>query len=72
MWQCALLADLKTARAADYISGLHRVAKMQKWAVILSRGGHFAAAIYECSASRKGQPPFTAKLHKTMHRYVVR
>lgn len=72
IWQCTLLADSKTARGSDFISGLRKAAKMQKWAVILSRGGHFAAAVYERSAHQKGQPAFKAKLHKTLHRYVIR
>jgi len=48
------------------------------WAVILSRGGHFAATIFSVSAVRiSGQgkhdtPPYDVLDHKTFHRYVVR
>lgn len=48
------------------------------WAVILSRGGHFAATIFNVSAVRaSGQgkhdaPPYDVLDHKTFHRYVVR
>ena len=50
------------------------------WAVILNRGGHFAAAIFSFSAAEsKGTtagnhapPPFSIIAHKTFHRYVVR
>ena len=51
------------------------------WAVILSRGGHFAAAVFACRTSlsqpekaTKGAaaPLFQVVAHKTFHRYVVR
>lgn len=50
------------------------------WCVLLSRGGHFAGAIFECSrkVQRKADSNldtsslFTILAHKTFHRYVVR
>lgn len=48
------------------------------WVVLLSRGGHFAATIFNVSGGRlSGQgkhdgPPYEVLVHKTFHRYVVR
>jgi hypothetical protein len=48
------------------------------WAIILSRGGHFAAAVFDVQPrARTGQgkheaQPYKVLLHKTFHRYVVR
>lgn len=53
------------------------------WAVILNRGGHFAAAIFLCNSADKSQqggstaanhaqPSFQTIAHKTFHRYTVR
>ena len=44
------------------------------WAVILARGGHFAAALFDVHppGGGRGGPPAVAVRHKTAHRYVVR
>ena len=48
------------------------------WAVVLSRGGHFAATLFNVHVKPgKGQgkhetPPFEVITHKTFHKYVVR
>ena len=48
------------------------------WAVILSRGGHFAATLFDVHVKPgRGQgkhetPPFEVFTHKTFHKYVVR
>lgn len=46
------------------------------WVVLLSRGGHFAATIFNVSAPRRSgnheAPPYEVVVHKTFHRYVVR
>ena len=49
----------------------------RKWVVVLSRGGHFAAAVFNCQPagerhSKKDPPHFEVVAHKTFHRYVVR
>ena len=51
------LATLLAARAAP-------------WAVILAKGGHFAAAVFDIASSHDGRP--TTTHHATAHRYVVR
>ena len=49
-----------------------------RWAVILSRGGHFAATLFSLDVKPgKGQgkheaPLFEVVTHKTFHKYVVR
>ena len=50
-----------------------------RWVVILSQGGHFAAAVFDCAPapphgqqSKKDALLFSAVEHKTFHRYVVR
>lgn len=46
-----------------------------RWAVILSSGGHFAAAIIECATKPKARgfvDIMRVLAHKTYHRYVVR
>ncbi|GMH35473.1 hypothetical protein BSKO_03341 [Bryopsis sp. KO-2023] len=74
VWRCFLVPDaLGTAASpTDLLSGLMKASSFSKWAVILSKGGHFAAAVFERAPVRRGQPPFTVKNHKTLHRYVVR
>ena len=61
---------------------LHNLQALHKapgrWVVILSQGGHFAAAVFDClplkdsQQSKRDIPTFTAVEHKTFHRYVVR
>lgn len=47
-----------------------------RWAVIMLRGGHFAAAVFEVEPSRvantRQADKFGALAHKSAHRYVVR
>jgi len=48
-----------------------------RWALLMLRGGHFAAAVVQLkdtSGVKKGhaQEPFDVVAHKTFHRYVVR
>jgi Bacteroidetes VLRF1 release factor len=50
-----------------------------RWAVVVSSGGHFAAAIFAMAPpltgkqQPKAEPPlFEVTAHKTFHRYVVR
>jgi hypothetical protein len=50
-----------------------------RWAVVVSSGGHFAAAIFSIAPPTTGKqqpnaerPLFEVAAHKTFHRYVVR
>ena len=50
-----------------------------RWAVVVSSGGHFAAAIFAMAPPPAGKqqpnaerPLFEVAAHKTFHRYVVR
>ncbi|PRW56664.1 Ankyrin repeat and zinc finger domain-containing 1 [Chlorella sorokiniana] len=47
-----------------------------RWAVIMLRGGHFAAAVFNVDPARVANPrqadKFEALAHKSAHRYVVR
>ena len=50
------------------------------WCVLMSRGGHFAAAIFECNKKQSKNSGtnieeaalFKILVHKTFHKYVVR
>jgi hypothetical protein len=43
------------------------------WAVVLAKGGHFAAAVFDVASPRPAPTtPFPALHHATAHRYVVR
>lgn len=81
IWRVLLGSDAKTASPATLKQRL--VALRQDagfWAIILNRGGHFAAAIFSHipakpdSKAGKGPAtqPFQEITHKTFHRYVVR
>lgn len=90
VWRCLVAhdklkgADLPTP--SECLSNLHKITQSGgKWAIILSRGGHFAAAVLNVtppssSASSK-QNLTTAQIsaavlstvcHKSLHTYVVR
>lgn len=61
----------------DLLPALKTTARHKRWAVVLSRGGHFAAAIFERMNGKVGRtatvaPKMVATKHKTLHRYVVR
>ena len=47
-----------------------------RWAVVMLRGGHFAAAVFGLDPARVGNPrqadKFETLAHKSAHRYVVR
>lgn len=78
VWKC-LIAQDRTTRAEiesiDWKDALQQLIGLQRWAVILARAGHFAAACFErtsASTSNKTGTLFDIKQHKTFHRYVVR
>ena len=82
VWRALLAPDRITPDQAALEGSLHglRQEASSEWAVILSRGGHFAAALFNVRpagrpASGQGRheaPPFEVLAHKTFHRYVVR
>lgn len=47
-----------------------------RWAVVMLRGGHFAAGVFHIDPARVANPrqpdKFEALAHKSAHRYVVR
>ena len=58
---------------------LHLRRQPPRWAVVVSSGGHFAAAIFVMAPPATGKqqpnaerPLFEVAAHKTFHRYVVR
>lgn len=81
MWRALLLSDSRHGdqsreEATASLQALRR--QPGHWAVILSRGGHFAATLFNVHVKPgKGQgkhetPPFEVIMHKTFHKYVVR
>ena len=85
VWRALLAPDGRGAAAPDQAAlsrGLRALRESKgEWVVILSRGGHFAAAVFNVRPARpaagQGQgrhdaPPFEVLAHKTFHRYVVR
>lgn len=81
MWRALLQPDTRQSEhsAEELASSLRALRKETgHWGVILSRGGHFAAALFNVRVKPgKGQgkhetPPFEVVMHKTFHRYVVR
>ena len=61
------------------LHSLQQVARStQTWVVVMSKAGHFAAAVFDLrprpgKQQGKGeQPLFETLAHKTFHRYVVR
>ncbi|KAK9810484.1 hypothetical protein WJX72_011395 [[Myrmecia] bisecta] len=81
VWRPLLLPDSSKAPPTDVDAG-QQLAGLRSspgtWAVILSRGGHFVAAIFALKPAQpkqqsKEQPLlFEVVAHKTFHRYVVR
>lgn len=82
VWRALLAPDRGVPDQAALAGSLRslRQEASSEWAVILSRGGHFAAAIFNVrpagrAAAGQGRheaQPFEVLAHKTFHRYVVR
>ncbi|KAK9844846.1 hypothetical protein WJX74_007581 [Apatococcus lobatus] len=87
VWRCLLQPDGERRQgplSADVLLERLATLRMQSskapWVVILSRGGHFVAAVFDVKpparASSQGgkheMQPFEVVAHKTLHRYVVR
>ena len=87
IWRCLLQPDSERGQntpSADVL--LERLATLRShsfqapWVVVLSRGGHFVAAVFDVkpqarTSSQGGKhevQPFEVLAHKTLHRYVVR
>lgn len=81
MWRClvspAAAEAQSAAEARDVLARLR--ARPPRWAVVVSSGGHFAAAIFAMAPPPAGKqqpkaerPLFEVVAHKTFHRYVVR
>lgn len=77
VWNCVLFNDTpgSSARQAEPDAGELQGALMRaardhaRWAVVLSRGGHFAAAIFHLKPQqRQGDEWAVALHHKTFHR----
>ena len=64
MWRALLLAQKeKFCSESSLLARARHLGSPQRWAVLMSRAGHFAGALFE-----QGVPC----AHKTFHRYVVR
>ena len=76
VWRCLVTHHkMQTMNARSLEEALHALVHLQSWAVVLARGGHFAAARFEKSdpSNQKTRGIFyTVKQHKTLHRYVIR
>ena len=83
IWRCLLGPTAKAGASTQQLTeSLRELGKDSGiWIVVLSRGGHFAAAVFECrpqpgkahQAAKGGNTPlFSVLAHKTFHRYVVR
>ena len=82
VWRALLAPDKAAPDQAALAGSLHALRQSGgcEWVVILSRGGHFAAASFNVRpsgrpASGQGKheaPAFEVLAHKTFHRYVVR
>ncbi len=81
VWRALLLPDSRhiEQNIAELTGSLRALRERSgHWAVILSRGGHFAATLFNVHVKPgKGQgkhetPPFEVITHKTFHKYVVR
>ena len=77
VWSCVLFQDhIKgtPAVSADQLQpALEHVSSSHKrWAVIMNRGGHFAAAVFDMRLkARPDQELGTVVIHKTFHRCVA-
>ena len=76
VWRCLVTHHkMQTMDAPSLEEALYTLVHLQSWAVVLARGGHFAAARFEKSnpSNQKTRGTFyTVKQHKTLHRYVIR
>lgn len=52
-------------------NNLKKLYMLKKWAVILSRGGHFAAACFSRPNQIKNEK-YNIDIHKAFHKYITR
>lgn len=81
VWRPLLLSE-QDSRSTSDTELLQRLVDLTQtakcWAVILSKGGHFAAAVFDLRPTQHAQhsksdaPNFKELAHKSYHRYVVR
>ena len=81
VWRSLLLSeqDSRTTSDTELLQRLVDLTQTAKcWAVILSKGGHFAAAVFDLRPAQHAQHSKADVLnlkelaHKSFHRYVVR
>ena len=77
VWRCALFAeDERVESDADVAEAFERLiaAKDKPWVVVLARGGHFAASVFDVRGfdGSGDAPKASAVAHTTSSRYVVR
>ena len=81
LWRAVLQSDDRHEKQSrEQLADALRAVRRQSghWAVILSRGGHFAATLFNVRVKPgKGQGkheglPYEVLMHKTFHKYVVR
>jgi len=77
VWRCALFAeDERVESEADVAEAFGRLvaAKDKPWVVVLARGGHFAASVFDVRGfdGSGDAPKASAVAHTTSSRYVVR
>ena len=81
VWRPIIISE-QDSRSLPDVELLQRLVAVthsaQCWAVILSKGGHFSAAIFDLRPvppsqhSKANAPLFKELAHKSYHRYVVR
>ena len=81
VWRPIIISE-QDSRSLPDVELLQRLVAVtdsaQCWAVILSKGGHFSAAVFDLHPvppsqhSKANAPLFKELAHKSYHRYVVR
>lgn len=81
IWRPVIISE-QDSRSLPDVELLHRLVAVTDsahcWAVILSKGGHFSAAVFDLRPvppsehSKANAPLFKELAHKSYHRYVVR
>ena len=81
VWRPVIISE-QDSRSLPDVELLQRLVAVtdsaQCWAVILSKGGHFSAAVFDLRPmppvqhSKANAPLFKELAHKSYHRYVVR
>lgn len=76
VWRCLLVPFVVEDVEPNLETAFHTFSELQSWCIILAKGGHFAAACFEKIEQKNPIKPtdqlYKIKVHKTLHRYVVR